>query len=221
MEYVCSSKQEELSPACGQHFYLEDCWTNKTRTKKKHIFLLLPSWNQVKEKTVERQKEINTLVLLLSVEWRMWLESCGQVGLSVLHSRIGPIHPVPGWTTQLSRVAESPRKVLSAERREERVELLCDQITHSSPSVDKWRRRPRVRTADVPPHGSMGISKCNPLLSFLALQLYSIMVLFVTRSHYRANLGDGFEWLQICLYYYQLKRRLFNRLSARVVGDVS
>lgn len=135
-------------------------------------------------------------------------------GELVISSLQNWIHPSSHWqpmTTQGSRVAESTSEsTLCREKGRQgratcvqllsnlRIRLLTYPLLRTSGEGGQ-----EGRTADVPPLDNMGISKCNHLMSFLALKLYSIMVLFViTRSHFRAKLEYGFELLWFYLYYY-------------------
>lgn len=155
------------------------------------------------------------------------------MGLSILHSRIGFIHLVieSNGQPRATRGGKRPRNCPL--QRQEGMRYIVQLLPHSGPG---WLTLPvlgtngeigGVKKADVHPHGNVGISKCNHLMSFLALKLYSIMVLLVTtRSHRRANVGYGVQFLWICLYYYcQLNSSespsVFNRLSTLVAGGAS
>ena len=129
------------------------------------------------------------------------------MGLSILHFRIGLIHSGTGSDGQFSSPSppcgrQHPRKYSLWREGKERMSSLSSaplkqESDHSLPPF--WGQV----TANVPPRGNTRISKYNRLMFFLALKLYSRMVWFVTtRSHYRVNLGCGFELLWIYLYCY-------------------
>ena len=157
------------------------------RPNKKHTFLLLPSWNQLRDETMERQMEINISVLLLRVRWRMEdvalkLRSSGLVNSSLQNWTYPPRHR-QWWTTHGSPVAESTPDGTLCKEKGRKGWATCVQFLPNSEirsltlpllgtSVERGQE---WRTADVPPHGNMGISKCNRLMSFLALKLYSIL----------------------------------------------